>query len=386
VNENQIIPVSTALAGPTSLPAPRCPLKIRPASLDDLPFIDALQKMHTHMVGWFPHQQMAAYVNGGHVLIAETFRDEETKRQGDKVESDCSATSSLRDSVSPSLPISIGYCIAKDKYNGRDDVGIVYQLNVMPARQKHLAGAMLIQATFARAAYGCRLFSCWCAQDIQANYFWEALGFFPLAFRTGSRGKQRTHIFWQRRVRQGDVTTPFWYPCETRGGAIREDRLVFPIPPNVHWRDAKPIVLPGSPLDPRGELVPLVTAAQKREPRPRVSTAQKIAVVRSQSKHLAGLPTGKAAVITGGGIRYIDRADHVPESKLNRAPKEPAPKFDPETTRKTRELRDVYLEHLNTQQIPALGKYEVGRNGDGKILSALSSNNPALPSGAPIAA
>jgi hypothetical protein len=259
------------------------------------------------------------------------------------------------------VPIPVGYCIAKDKYSGRDDVGIIYQLNVMPARQKHLVGAMLIQATFARAAYGCRLFSCWCAQDIQANFFWEALGFFPLAFRTGSRGKQRTHIFWQRRVREGDVTTPLWYPCETRGGAIREDRLVFPIPPNVHWRDAKPIVLPGSPLDPGGELVPLVNAAQKREPRRIVSTAQKIAVVRSQSKHLRGLPAGKAAVITGGGIRYINRADHVPESKSNPAPKEPAAKFDPKFAAMTRQLRDQYLERLNAQPVPALGKYEPGR-------------------------
>jgi hypothetical protein len=46
---------------------------------------------------------------------------------------------------------------------------------------------MLVQAMFERAAYGCKLFCCWCAQDLAANYFWESIGFVPLAFRTGSR-------------------------------------------------------------------------------------------------------------------------------------------------------------------------------------------------------
>src|SRR3954470_24739077 len=47
-----------------------------------------------------------------------------------------------------------------------------------------------------------------------------------------------------RRIRQGDTTTPWWFPSETKGGSMMEDRLVFPIPPGTHWSDAKPIVLP----------------------------------------------------------------------------------------------------------------------------------------------
>jgi hypothetical protein len=97
---------------------------------------------------------------------------------------------------------------------------------------------------FDRAAYGCRLFCCWCAQDIEANRFWESLGFIPLAFRAGSRGKGRVHIFWQKRIREGDAATPWWYPTTTNGGSIREDRLVFPIPPGKHWSDEMPRVLP----------------------------------------------------------------------------------------------------------------------------------------------
>src|SRR6185503_11577934 len=88
-------------------------------------------------------------------------------------------------------------------------------------------------------------FSCWCAQDLDAGYFWEAMGFIPIAFRTGAVGRKiRTHIFWQRRIREGDCETPYWYPSKTDGGMMREDRIVLPIPPGVHWRSEMPILLP----------------------------------------------------------------------------------------------------------------------------------------------
>ena len=164
--------------------------------------------------------------------------------------------------------------IASDRYFKRDDVGIVYQMNVVPGAQRGLIGATLLKAVFDRAAYGCKLFCCWCAQDIAANRFWESLGFVPLAFRAGGRGRAkrhegddaaagfhsvppslrasvpaaRVHIFWQRRVRAGDTTTPWWFPSQTLGGAIREDRLVLPVPPGVRWEDVRAVVLPGEEL------------------------------------------------------------------------------------------------------------------------------------------
>ena len=73
-----------------------------------------------------------------------------------------------------------------DQYFKRDDVGIIYQMNVLPGRQRQFIAAALLKAQFDKSAYGCKLYCCWCAQDIQANHFWEAMGFVPLAFRTGS--------------------------------------------------------------------------------------------------------------------------------------------------------------------------------------------------------
>jgi hypothetical protein len=69
--------------------------------------------------------------------------------------------------------------------------------------------------TFDECAVWMQLYCCWCAQDIEANRFWESMGFVPLAFRAGSREEGRVHIFWQKRIRAGDETTPYWFPAQT---------------------------------------------------------------------------------------------------------------------------------------------------------------------------
>lgn len=357
------VPTVLTAAAPVMLPAPRRGLSIRPATLDDLPFMDALQKTHGRMVGWFPRQQMQGYIEGGWVLVAE-------ESAGDGVQGSVPRRGTDRVGASPNPeprspnPRPLGYCIARDRYSGRDDVGIVYQLNVVPSEQRKLVGAALMRATFERAAYGCRLFCCWCAQDIAANHFWESIGYVPLAFRTGSRSSQRTHIFWQKRIREGDTTTPWWFPSQTRAGAVREERLVLPIPPGVHWRDAMPALLPKheSAEASAPKCLPGGAPVRDRPEAPRVSEARKMAIVRSASKHLQGTPPGKATIITSSGLRYIERGDYVPEpeSKPARAPK-PRAKNDPKLVSMTRELRDRYLEDLNSGRYlpPTHAKYLV---------------------------
>src|SRR6266498_2512430 len=95
---------------PAMLPAPRAAVCVRPAVMGDLPSLDS------SLPG--PHSVPAC----------------------------------LRASV------PLGYVIGSDQYFKRDDVGIIYQLNVVPTKQRGLIGATLIKAMFDRAAYGCRLF------------------------------------------------------------------------------------------------------------------------------------------------------------------------------------------------------------------------------------
>jgi N-acetylglutamate synthase-like GNAT family acetyltransferase len=193
------------------VPIPRISVSVRPGTMEDLPFIDGLQKKHSKQLGFMKTAALQGKIKLGHVIIAE---DESTQR--------------------------VGYCIGNDQYFKRDDLGVIFQLNVVPDKRRSLIGATLIKAMFERAAYGCRLFCCWCAQDIEANRFWESLGFVPLAFRAGSKSKDRVHIFWQKRIREGDTTTPWWFPSKTSGGAIGEERLVLPIPPGTRWHDEMP--------------------------------------------------------------------------------------------------------------------------------------------------
>ena len=256
----------------------------------------------------------------------------------------------------------MGYCIGHDQYFKQDDVGIIYQMNVVPERRRALIGATLVKAMFERAAYGCRLFCCWCAQDIEANYFWESLGFVPLAFRTGSRGKKRIHIFWERRVREGDLETPYWFPCQTGAGAIREDRLVFPIPPGVHWSAAKPVILPESPRvesDCAAEGARLLCNSTPRE-------TQK----RERKEKKAERPAGKNMVSSHGlriGPKQLAargiQPPAEPVSHRARKPKAAKAKCDPRHVAMARELRDRYLEEVNGGRFlpEARGKYEVSR-------------------------
>jgi GNAT superfamily N-acetyltransferase len=232
---------------------------------------------------------------------------------------------------------AIGYCMGQDRYFKRDDVGIIYQLNVTPGAQRKLVGAMLLRAMFERAAYGCRLFCCWCAQDIEANYFWQSMGFVPLAFRTGSQKKSRTHIFWQRRTVEGDVTTPYWFPSQTNQGAIREDRLVLPIPPGVDWRDVMPVVLPN------------------------VARASRPSLGGEKKKDTA-VPKALPAPIRG--LHFGPPVQAKAAKEKPKREKKPKLKNDPALVAKARELRDRYLEQFNSGlsqgALPA-GKYAVGR-------------------------
>ena len=299
------------------LPALAGSVTIREATEADLPFIDDLQKRCSRSLGFMTRATLEGKLRLGDVVVA--------------------ADAAGR---------SVGYCIASDRYYKREDVGVIYQVNVAPGRQRGLVGAALVRGTFERWPYGVRLACCWCAQDLEANRFWESLGFVPLAYRGGSRGKSRVHIFWQRRVRQGDEAE-WWYPSQTTGGMMNEDRLVLPIPPGVHWGHFKPVLLPGAD---RPEL-----PKPARKPRKPAARAKASAPVQIAADDIAS-----------GGFRF-ETPEPEPAPAVVAEPAanaEPAarPKNDPALIRKVRELRDHYLEHVNRfgSLLPS-GKWDVAR-------------------------
>lgn len=327
------------------LPEPRHGgISIRVAELKDLAFIDALQKKHSRQVGFLFRDSLEKHIATGRVLIAQT----------------------------PGTG-AVGYVVASDKYLKREELGIVYQLVVLPGKQRGLVGATLVKEVFHRAAYGCRLFCCWCAQDLEANHFWESMGFLPIAFRTGSRtaGSKRTprtHIYWQRRIREGDTETPYWFPSETQGGAIGEARLVLPLPPGTHWSDAKPSILPG--MEGVNVLPPGAVDPNSKERRggTRKALAGKAAsavTIRPPTTHQGGMwfaPPAPPAPPppTKEQIAAAKKAA-AEERKRNKE----RFKHDPKLVEAARELRDKYTEQINCGlQLPpsASGKYDVSRS------------------------
>jgi hypothetical protein len=164
------------------------------------------------------------------------------------------------------------------------------------------------------------------------------MGFVPLAYRAGSEAKSRVHIFWQKRIRAGDVTTPYWFPSQTTGGSIREDRLVLPIPPGTHWADAKPMILPKE------------QAPERRLPEPCRNQRNGKPVVKKREP-----------LVLGQALWFATppAAEPVKEAK----PKREKRKNDPALVAAARELRDRWLEQVNDDPSLLLSraKYDVAR-------------------------
>jgi hypothetical protein len=297
------------------VPISRVELSFRTGTIDDIAFMDALQKKHGKALGHFTTGQYEGYVKLGAVLIAEAGG------------------------------APVGYIISRDRYLKRDELGVIFQLCVADGQQRKLVGASLVREAFERSAYGCRLYCLWCAQDLDANYFWESLGFVPIAFRAGSERKKkggRVHIFWQKRIVEGDTETKWWYPFQTAGGALRADRIVFPIPEGVHWRDVQAVAVP---TETKLALPDQTRAVKPREPK----------------------KAAKPAPRPMGGFRFQSEVD---AEKPVKTPKEKKPKaqggaakIDPKYLKAARELRDRWMEHVNAKGVllESSAKYDVAR-------------------------
>ena len=371
INTNSLsLPSSVSICAPSvanTLPVPQANVSVRVATIEDLPFIDGLQKVHRKGLGFLKMPALVGKVEKGEILIAEEVTGHlslDTRGQ----------LSNREGPTSDQYPVTsdkrLGYIIGVDRYFKHDDVGIIYQLNVVPGRQRKFVGAALLNAMFDRAAYGCRLFCCWCAQDLAANKFWEAMGFVPIAFRAGSEKKRRVHIFWQKRIREGDTTTQWWYPSETSGGSMGENRLALPIPPGKHWSDEMPVILPSTEAD-CGKGAELAAARDLRNsgcglnaktltgPKSSSSIRNPKSEIRNQPKLLTTASIGLRFVATPVAIEKVPPAV-APSVPRKRSPKR---KNDPKLIAAARELKDRWLEHVNAggAELISEGKYDLTR-------------------------
>ncbi len=339
-----IIKSSTASLKALPVPVPKEELAFRAGNMGDISFIDELQKQYHNQLGFMPRSWLEGKIVAGHVLIAET---------GGRVSSPAVVDGSGGWGQPPS---KVGYIIAQDKYMKREELGIVYQIAVEPGRQRAFIGAALLKAQFDRSAYGCRLYCCWCAQDIEGNQFWESMGFVPLAYRNGAEkkgknGESRVHIFWEKKIRGNDDTCHWWFPSKTDQGALRADRLALPIPPGVDWRDLKPIEIPGMK-----EGTKQLEGDCPQSPGMKKTRSSKQKIIMTQ-------PVRNQLHFGRPGSYKVDEVIEPPKTEKPKRVKKPNIKLDPKFVAASRELRDRYLEEVNEHgyRLESTGKYELTR-------------------------
>jgi ribosomal protein S18 acetylase RimI-like enzyme len=309
---NEIIETQAVhTSGPMALPLTRVEIVVRVGTMDDLPNVDRLMKLNSKALAFLPTQALEGKIRLKEVLVAHTTTGE-----------------------------FAGYLIGNDRYKSRDELGVIYQLCVEKKFRRMFVGAHLLKARFESSAWGTKLYCCWCAQDlVEANRFYESMGFVPIAYRAGSTKKKRVHIFWQKRIREGDVTTPWWFPSETRGGLMDAARIALPIMPGVKWSDELPVLeLPA---------LPVMEEIEEEE----------------EEEEVAPPPPRR----NPGGF-YFGPPEPVKKPKPKKIKK-----VNPELASKARELRDKYLEQFNAMP-PALsnGKYEVARQIESSTINGMN--------------
>ncbi len=354
--ENQLIAHRSSLATALPVPSPKETIDIRLGNTGDIGFIDELQKQYSKNLGFMPKLWLENKIKAEHILIAEVGCVSDAPMGG----------------ASEMHPTRVGYIIAQDRYLKRDELGIVYQLVVSPGKQRSFIGAALLKAQFDRSQYGCRLYCCWCAQDLEANHFWEAMGFYPLAYRNGAEkkgrdGKSRVQIFWEKKIRGKDDAVNWWFPAKTEAGAMNADRLALPIPPGVHWSEVEPIEVP---------LQGAVIGAEKQLEGDCPQSPRSSASARPRSK----VKIERAPLM--GGLRFA-QPKPVEEAKIEvkkQRVKKPKIKLDPKFIAASRELRDRYLEEVNENgfKLESVGKYELVRNTPHPSLSQKERGNAKL--------
>lgn len=85
----------------------------------------------------------------------------------------------------------------------------VYQVCIQYDAQRRFHGAQLIGRLINKAeSEGYTSISCWVADDIPANEFWNAMGFVKMRTRPGGKKRARVHngwVYWCSRPTQGSL-------------------------------------------------------------------------------------------------------------------------------------------------------------------------------------
>lgn len=225
-------------------------MAVREAALTDMVYIDSLQKKHGEQLGFMAWSWIRAAIIDRHCWVGT-----------ENGEPAC-------------------YVLGKPRYKDQYAVGIIYQACVQYDAQRRTLGFALVQAFLGAMAISTEQLVLWCAQDIEANLFWNACGFKALAWRVGGKKATRIHICWSYARDPDKPLDQHWFPESTTGGSMKAWRRVQKLEPGESWVDPKRvhdalIVKPGNQIVTPGDQTVLVST-NKKPPRAVAPTRQEL--------------------------------------------------------------------------------------------------------------
>jgi hypothetical protein len=141
------------------------PPAITIATADDLPWIYHLQRKFAHALGWIPKAGMQQPIDNGRILLAH--------------ENDAPA----------------GFIYHKQLHGEPHIRSIVQAAVAMDAQRRHHGLAVLDKIRLNSSE---DVIQCWCAEELEANQFWHAAGFVPIAIRDPENVRGRRLILWRQ--------------------------------------------------------------------------------------------------------------------------------------------------------------------------------------------
>lgn len=155
------------------------PTPIRPATLADLRFVTHVQKRFTDQLGFLPTPALEWYLANNGVTIAN--------------ENDTAA----------------GYLLGRPRLRWQPLMRPIYQAAVlMDAQRRHHGLQLLAVVEAAAIAAGQIALQANCAAGLDANEFWAAAGFKPIAHLTPANVRGRDVICWRKPLTR---SIPPWF-------------------------------------------------------------------------------------------------------------------------------------------------------------------------------
>lgn len=183
-----------AIAGDAGTPPPSDPMpgnyqltpvapaqRLSRASISDLRFIDSLQRKFARSLGFLPTAALEVNLEAGNVHLAMENED------------------------------PAGYLLVRPVLSWQPLLASIVQAAVcMDAQRRHHGLALLLKIEEDARARGQIGLQANCAIGVEANEFWQAAGFKPIAHLTPATKSQREIICWRKPLTR---KLPAWFTC-----------------------------------------------------------------------------------------------------------------------------------------------------------------------------